>query len=214
MESGLRLLPLMLSMVVSSIIFGITTQKTGYYTPFGIAGSCIMSIGAGLLTTLQVDTVEGKWIGYQVLYGFGMGLCFQTPNLAVQTVLPTKDVPIGIALMFFGQLLGGAVFVSVGENVLSGQLLRRLSTLPGFDASLVTSGSVTSLMESLPMASKEAVLVSYNEALQKVLQIGLVLSCLTSLGTAALQWRSTLHKQEPDADEDIGTQAGKAEEEA
>jgi hypothetical protein len=68
----------------TSIFGGITTQKIGHYTPYAIAGSCIMSVGAGLLTTLQVDTGEGKWIGYQIIYGFGMGLCFQAPNLAAQ----------------------------------------------------------------------------------------------------------------------------------
>lgn len=94
----------MLAMVLASIFSGITTQKIGYYTPYAIAGSCIMSVGAGLLTTLQVDTGEGKWIGYQIIYGFGMGLCFQAPNLAAQTVLPMKDVPMGLALLFFGQL--------------------------------------------------------------------------------------------------------------
>lgn len=29
-----------------------------------------MSVGAGLLTTLQLDTGTGKWIGYQILYGY------------------------------------------------------------------------------------------------------------------------------------------------
>lgn len=65
-----------------------------------------MSVGAGLLTTLQVDTGEGKWIGYQVLYGIGLGLCFQVPNLAAQTVLPKNDVTIGLSLMLFESALG------------------------------------------------------------------------------------------------------------
>lgn len=73
MESGIRLLPLMLSMVVGSITGGIANPKIGYYTPFAIVGSCVMSVGAGLLTTFQVDTCEGKWIGYQVPYGLGLG---------------------------------------------------------------------------------------------------------------------------------------------
>ena len=57
----------MLSMVVASIAGGLATHKVGYYTPFAIVGSCLMSVGAGLLATLQVDTGEGKWIGYQIL---------------------------------------------------------------------------------------------------------------------------------------------------
>jgi hypothetical protein len=186
----------MLAMVVASIFGGITTQKVGYYTPFAIVGSCIMSVGAGLLTTLQVDTAEGKWIGYQVLYGFGMGLAFQAPNLAAQTVLPTKDVPVGSSLMFFSQLLGAAVIVSVGENILDNQLVQRLSGVPGFNSSLIRSGGATSLLSSLPANLHEEVLTAYNESLRKVFQIGLIMSCLTILGAAMLEWRSILKKPE------------------
>lgn len=193
-QSGIRLLPLMLSMVLGSVFGGLSIQKVGYYTPFAIGGSCIMAIGAGLLTTLQITTGEGKWIGYQILYGFGMGLCFQAPNLAAQTVLPTKDVPIGSALMFFSQLLGAAVFISVGENVLGNQLVKRLSDIPGFQPSLVTSGGATSLLQALPDRYRGEVLTGYNESLRVVFQIGLIVSCLTIPGTAALEWRSLLKK--------------------
>lgn len=51
MKFGIRLLPLMLSMVLASIVGGLAAQKTGYYGPFAI-GLWTMSIGVGLLTTL------------------------------------------------------------------------------------------------------------------------------------------------------------------
>lgn len=161
-----------------------------------------MSVGAGLLTTFQVDTAKSMWIGYQFLYGFGMGLCFQVPNLAAQTVLPIDDVPIGLALMFFGQLLGASVFVSVGENVLGNQLFQKLSGVPGFDRSIVTSGGATSLLTSLPESWRGVVLTGYNEALRRVFQTGLVMSCITILGMATLEWRSVLKKSQanPGAD--------------
>ncbi|PLB50138.1 putative MFS aflatoxin efflux pump [Aspergillus steynii IBT 23096] len=203
MESGIRLLPLMLSMVLASIVGGLMTQKTGYYTPFAIAGSCIMTIGAGLLTTLQVDTSEGKWIGYQILYGFGMGLSFQAPNLAAQTVLPAADVPIGSSLMFFGQLLGATIFISVGENVLDNELVRRLSDMPGFEPGLVTSGGATSLIDLLPESLRGSVLEAYNGALRQVFVVGLVMSCLTMLGTAALEWRSMLKAADHNSDSEV-----------
>lgn len=209
-QSGIRLLPLMLSMVAGSMGGGIITPKIGYYTPFSIVGSCIMSVGAGLLTTFQVDTGEGKWIGYQILYGIGLGLCFQTPNLAAQTVLPKKDVPIGLALMLFGQLLGAAVFVSVGENVLGNQLVQRLSGVPGFDPSLITSGGATSLLSALPASEHDTVLTAYNEALRKVFQVGLIISSLAVLGAVALEWKSIL-KNKPKAN--VGAETGGAAEE-
>ncbi|CAI7674473.1 unnamed protein product [Penicillium discolor] len=200
-ESGIRLLPMMISMVIGSVGGGITNSKIGYYTPLAIIGSCIMSVGAGLLTTFQVDTTEGKWIGYQIVYGIGLGLCFQVPNLAAQTVLPKPDVPSGLALMIFGQMIGAAVFVSVGENILANQLVKRLSGLPGFNPHLVTSGGVTELLDTIPADLHETVLHSYNDALRKVFQVGMIISCLTVLGAATLEWKSIKKGQlTPDAE--------------
>ncbi|KAL1599680.1 hypothetical protein SLS60_007483 [Paraconiothyrium brasiliense] len=195
-SSGIRLLPLMLATIVGAISGGIINQKIGYYTPLAIMGVCMMSVGAGLLTTFQVDTGVSKWIGYQVLYGLGVGYCFQTPMLAVQTVLPKKEVPMGLALILFGQLLGASVFVSVGENVLANQLLKRLSWIPGFDRALITSGGATTFLDALPAEYHESALVEYNESLRKVFQIGLIIACLAVLGVASLEWKSVKKPQQ------------------
>ncbi|CAI7647354.1 unnamed protein product [Penicillium viridicatum] len=206
-ESGIRMLPMMISMVVGSISGGITNSKIGYYTPLAIIGSCIMSVGAGLLTTFQVDTSEGKWIGYQIVYGIGLGLCFQIPNLAAQTVLPKPDVPSGLALMLFGQMIGAAIFVSVGENILANQLVKSLSGLPGFNSNIVLSGGVTALLDTMPVDLRDAVLHSYNDALRKVFQVGMVISCLTILGAATLEWKS-IKKGQPKPDAENNGQGG------
>jgi len=100
--------------------------------------------------------------------------------------------------MLFGQLLGSAVFVSVGENVLGNQLLQRLSGIPGFNPSLITSGGVTSLLGALPANVRDTVLIAYNEALRKVFQVGVITACLTILGAVGLEWKS-MKKPEADA---------------
>lgn len=92
--------------------------------------------------------------------------------------------------MPFGSLIGASVFVAVGENVLSNQLVQRLSGLPGFDPRLVTSGGATSLLDSLPEDLREMALVSYNEALRTVFVVGLIMSCLAALGTFSLEWKT------------------------
>lgn len=194
----------MISMVVGSLVGGFTTPKIGYYTPFAIFGTCIMAVGAGLLTTFHVNTSEGMWIGYQIVYGAGLGLCFQVPNLAVQTVMPKPEVPMGLALMLFGQLLGSAVFVSVGENVLGNQLASRLASIPGIDHSLITSSGATTLLASVSKDLRPVVLMAYNKALQRVFLVGLIVSCLTIFGSASLEWKSILKKPEPKAGSESG----------
>lgn len=180
----------MISMIVCSLGGGFINSKVGYYTPLAIFGSSVMSIGAGLLTTLWIHTAEGKWIGYQIVYGVGMGLCFQVPNLAVQAVLPKAEVPIGLSLMLFSNLLGSTIFVSVGSNVLNNQLISRLSGIPGFNRELIATGGATSIVSDLPPADRQTALHAYNKSLQLVFQIALILCCLSVLGCAALEWKN------------------------
>ena len=101
-ESGVDLLPMVLLIAATSIGNGQLVSYIGYYTPSMIFGVCVTAIGAGMLTTLGIHTSEGKWIGYQILYGFGLGCISQGPNMAAQTVLPKEDIAIGASLMFFG----------------------------------------------------------------------------------------------------------------
>ncbi|RJE27331.1 efflux pump [Aspergillus sclerotialis] len=199
-ESGIRILPLMISMVAGSVIGGILNTKICYYTPLAIVGTCIMSVGSGLLTTLEVNTGAGKWIGYQILYGLGLGLSFQVPNLAAQASLPKSDVPTGLALMLFGTLLGPSVFVSVGENVLANQLVRRLAGIQGVDSNMIMSGGATSLLQSLPKSVRNTALVAYNEAQREVLLVGLIPTCLSVIGAVSLEWRSVKKKPTEDAE--------------
>ncbi|KAK3326606.1 putative MFS aflatoxin efflux pump [Apodospora peruviana] len=196
-DSGIRLLPMVLPMVFMSIMIGALTSRVGYYTPSMLFGIVLMSIGAGLLNTLQVDSSQAHWAGYQVIYGLGLGCTFQAPNLAAQTVLKTKDVPVGTALMFFTQTLGGAIFISVGQNVLNSELLKRLTPLPGFPASALGSLGATELIAHVPEAIRGRVVFEYNEALRKVFQVGLILTCLIIVGGVFMEWRSVKKNVQP-----------------
>ena len=66
----------------------------GYYVPFMLAGSILMPIFAGLMTTFTIDTGVGKLIGIFGFLGFAAGIGFQAPQVAVQTSLPANDATI------------------------------------------------------------------------------------------------------------------------
>src|SRR5207302_1111672 len=53
-ESGVHLLPSMLAQTVSAIVSGVMITTLGYYNPWIILGTALMSIGTGLFTTLEV----------------------------------------------------------------------------------------------------------------------------------------------------------------
>lgn len=188
-ESGIRLLPTVIGQAVGSLAGGVGIQKVGYYTPFMLVSVALMCVGTGLLTTLQVDTSEGKWIGFQIPYGVGLGTTLQAPLLAAQTVLPLQDVPIGTSLMFFSQLLGGSIFVSVGQNLFDNNFVRDLAGVPGVDAGTILQQGATSIT-AISEPAKGFVVAAYNNALRTVFIAGLVMSCLTFLGAAGMEWKS------------------------
>ena len=63
--AGIRLLPYFLSTVVFVIGSGFLVSKLGYYTPVLIVGTAVLIVACGLVTTFEVDTNRGEWIGYQ-----------------------------------------------------------------------------------------------------------------------------------------------------
>jgi MFS family permease len=186
-RSGIDTIPLVLSLVVASIFTGQLISKVGYYTPFGITSAVMMSVGSGLITTWSVETSSGKWIGYQIFLGFGIGMGMQVATLAAQTVLDRKDVPIGMTLMFFMQQLGGAIFVSVGVNVLDNQLTRRL---PATYELAVAKIGATEFRKIVPAEDLNSVLQAYNAALREVFVVGTCLSCTALLGAVLIEFRS------------------------
>ncbi|KAI4212412.1 MAG: hypothetical protein LQ351_004844 [Letrouitia transgressa] len=190
-QSGIRNIPVLLSVVVGTILSGALVTKIGYYTPFMIASSMLTSIGAGLLTTFEPDTGHPKWIGYQVIVGFGIGLGLQLPLIAVQTVLDMSEIPLATALMIFLQLFGAAVFVSVGESVLTNKLVSYISqSVPGIDAVAAAGAGATKIRDMIPPEYLQGVIQTYNDALTQVFLIILVMACLTSIGSAAMEWKS------------------------
>jgi MFS family permease len=211
-ESGIHLLPMVIPIVVASIITGQLVSRVGYYTPFMIFGVCLTAVGAGLLTTLEIDTSEGKWISFQIVYGFGLGFCTQSPNMAAQTVLPREDVAIGASLMFFGQQLFGAVFTSVGQNVLDNQLANRFAGIPGISPWLIQSTGATKLLNLIPSEYHAVALVAYNDSLRVCFQVGFIMACLSILGALCMEWRSVKKNLPPkDPDGERATKDGKVQ---
>jgi hypothetical protein len=189
-------LPLILALVIMSLIGGAGITILGYYTPFFIASTILQSIGSGLLTTFTVDTGSPKWIGFQIVYGFGIGLAMQAPLIAVQTVLPLVDVPVGTATIMFIQTFGGALFVSVSQNVFTNRLVSGLlEEARGFDSSMILRLGATTLKKAVPPEYLPGVLIAYNRALTQTFYVAVAMSCLTVIGSLSLEWKSVKEKK-------------------
>jgi MFS family permease len=189
-KSGISTIPLVLSLVVASIVAGQLTARTGYYVPQLIACSIIMSVGAGLLTTLKVDTDHQIYIGYQVLYGFGLGFGMQQAGMAAQTCLGRKDVMIGVSMMFFFQSLGGAIWLSVAEVVFANSLVKNLEGIAGIQTSVIVNTGATDLRTLVPPEFLDVVLVAYNKAVSDVFKVAVGTACATIIAGMTMEWRN------------------------
>ncbi|KAJ9134321.1 MFS general substrate transporter [Pleurostoma richardsiae] len=196
-ESGIHLLPQVIALVLASVVTGVLTSRIGYYTPFLLFGICIAAVGAGLLNTLGINTTVGQWIGYQILYGWGFGACTQAPNMAAQTVLPRNEVSIGAALMLFAQTLFGAIFVSIGQNVLDGQLAKRLAGITNITPQQIQNAGATGLLKIIPAQYHTAALEAYNDSLRVCFRVALIMACLCIFGGLGMEWRSVKKQEEP-----------------
>jgi hypothetical protein len=191
LTSGIHQLPFILALVVFSIIAGITTTMIGYYVPSVYFSSLVMSIGAGLLTTLKVDTGHNEWIGYQFILGMGMGMGMQQAGMSAQVVLKREDVPIGVSVGFVGQSLGGAIFLCAAENVFLRSLLKNMATiLPASTVAMFAETGATDLRNFISADMLPTALVQYNKALMSTFIVGLVISCLTIIPAIGFEWKS------------------------
>lgn len=177
---------------MSLILVGGLVSTFGFYMPFVYACIVFICIAAGLMTTLTPFTATGKWIGYQILYGFGVGCAYQLPQIAAQAVLPLEDVPTGLAITIFFQNFGPAVLLSAGNNVLNERLLSYVSELdlPGVDASAVSRAGALAFRDIVPARFLDDIIGAYNEALQDTFQVALIMSCLTVVGAAFMEWKN------------------------
>jgi hypothetical protein len=196
-RSAIRTLPLILSQLIATIAAGILTSKWGHYMPFVWGAAVLMPVGNGLLTTLTPGTGTAEWAGYLVLVGLGQGCGFQQGNVICQAVLDLKDVPVGTALVFSMQFLGGTIFLSAAQNRFGAQLRGNLVGLkiPGVRPEEAGNIGATELRKLVPEELLEVFLGRYNDAIVQAFQIALILSCLLAVPALGIEWRSVKAKK-------------------
>src|SRR3954452_1699497 len=124
--SGLRLLPMMLGVLTTSIASGQAISRIGRYKAFPVAGTLVMACGLLMLSRLGVGTSTAVASLYLLVLGLGLGLTMQVLVLAVQNAVPFAVLGAatsGVTLMRgIGGSVGTAVFGSLFTHQLTAQL--------------------------------------------------------------------------------------------
>ena len=103
---------------------------------------------------------------------------------------------MGAALTQFSQLLGGAVFISVGNNIFDRRLTQNLATIQGIDVGSIAATGATDLRSMVPSSLLPQVLVAYNDALRTTFYLVTALTSATIVGSLAMEWKSVKKEQQ------------------
>ena len=168
----------------------------GQYAPLMILSAVLAAIGAGLLSTLKVDSGHAEWIAYQFVMGFGIGLGSQQTVVAIQASLKTSDVPIGTAIVIFAQTLGGALLIAIGQNVFQNALVANIADahIADLDPESVVSVGATQIQTLIPQEYLSTVLHAYNDAVTSTFYVSVAAGALSFFGALAIPWKSVKGK--------------------
>ncbi|EWG38697.1 hypothetical protein FVEG_01856 [Fusarium verticillioides 7600] len=203
-QAGIKILPLLLATVLCSIVSGGVITAIGYYSYVIIPCMVLYTVGCGMLTTLDVHSPLKEWFGYQVIAGLGIGAGFQIGVLIIQTVLPQEWVPVGTAVVQFGQAFGGAIFVAVGQTVFQNGLIDTLKADNiGIDPTIFINTGASEIEDTLRKMGRidalDAVLNAYMKGLRDTFYTSLACAACALIACLCFRWKSV--KKGPDGED-------------
>ncbi|MGE0783589.1 MDR family MFS transporter [Mycolicibacterium sp.] len=170
-ESGLRTLPMVAGLLLTSMGSGVLVSRTGRYKIFPVAGTAVMVLGFVLLSRMDATTPLPLQSGYLFVLGAGIGLCMQVLVLIVQSTASFADLGVATSgVTFFrtiGSSFGAAIFGSLFANFLDDRVVAALAA-SGAPPQAAQSPQV---LHELPAQVAAPIVAAYSDSL------GLVFLC-------------------------------------
>lgn len=132
-----------------------------------------MSLGFGLFINLDVNATWVKIALFQIVAGLGVGPNFQSPLIALQTLVSPKDTASGTSAFIFTRnlasstsvVLGGVVFQNCMEHR-SAQLSEKLGPVIAAQLSGGHAASNAMVVQSLELAQRDVARMAFSESLR------------------------------------------------
>jgi EmrB/QacA subfamily drug resistance transporter len=125
-ESGLRTLPMVAGLLLTSMGSGVIVSRTGRYKVFPVVGTAVMMVGFVLLSRMDAATPLLLQSLYLFVLGTGIGMCMQVLVLIVQSTSSFDDLGVATSgVTFFrtiGSSFGAAIFGSLFTNFLDDRI--------------------------------------------------------------------------------------------
>ena len=134
-EAGLRSMPLMLGIVVSSTATGRLIAAKGYYKRFPMVGSVLAAVALGVLSVLISHRSSYiHFVPWLIVMGLGFGAVYTTTSIATQNACEIRDMGVATATIMFFRSLGGSVMLAVSGTILNKTIRSELPRRVGISA--------------------------------------------------------------------------------
>ncbi|KAI1399175.1 efflux pump antibiotic resistance protein [Hypoxylon fuscum] len=189
-ESGVRNLPLIIGVAVASIVSGGLITATDFAFPLATIAAIIGTAAMGLLYTLDIGTETGKWVGYQLLAGFGFGSGLQIPMIMGQAAVDSEDLSSITAIMLFFQTLGGALLLSAAQSAFVNRLMLRVQTsAPDVDSIALVATGATALRGVFSEEQVPGILIAYMDGIKAAIALGIASVGLAFILSLCFSWK-------------------------
>jgi EmrB/QacA subfamily drug resistance transporter len=171
-QSGLRLLPLLVGLLLTSTGTGFLVSKWGRYKIFPVVGTALMTLGLYLLSRLGIHTAFWIVSLYLFILGVGIGASLQVLIIAVQNAVDYADLGAGTSGATFFRSIGGSfgtsVFGAIFSGVLAGDIATALHGVPLPSGINASAGASPAVLQHLPAAIRDGYIAGFAQALHTV----------------------------------------------
>ncbi|MFD4713666.1 MDR family MFS transporter [Streptomyces sp. NPDC058430] len=180
-NSGLLLLPMLLSMMVVSLVAGRVTTNTGKYKVFPLVGSVLMVAGLFLLAQMDTETTRLTSGLYMAVLGAGMGCLMQITMLVAQNSVEMKDMGVASSsttlFRTLGSSFGVAIMGALFNNRVQDVMAERAGAMGGKVAEHSTQLTAEGLAK-LPDVVRDAYLHAVSAGTHSAFLLGSVIAIL------------------------------------
>ncbi|WP_079125481.1 MDR family MFS transporter [Streptomyces lushanensis] len=171
-NSGLLLLPMLLSMMLVSLIAGRVTTSSGKYKIFPILGGGLMTVGLFLLAQMDTGTSRLTSGVYMAVLGAGMGFLMQITMLVAQNSVELKDMGVASSATTLFRTLGSSFGVAIMGALFTSRVQDEMAAAGGAGATQQSAQLDAASLAKLPDAVREAYQVAVSSGTHAAFTLG------------------------------------------
>lgn len=218
--SGIYYIPMTIASVVGIIITGFSITAWGHYVPFMWAGPLVFMTGSVLFHLLEPSSTQAQYLGYQIITGLGFGLSIHVSLIAVQVVSLPEDMPSACVTELLSGQIGGAVGVSIAQNLFLSTLREELRQIvsPEEAVTFANSGlkAMVETMKTLEVGMREQFRHALNNSVTTAFVVPIAVTALAEVASWFIERRTVDVSKPEDSsptpssgdDVEVGKEAG------